>query len=100
MKTKVEVEEEGDIPLSTGSLSLKQLNLILNLLPMELSFVDHNNIVKYYNEGNGEEKIFKRTPSAIGRDVILCHPPKVHETVQNDFRTIKVKTKRERRNVV
>ncbi len=37
-------------------------------------FVDHNNIVKYYNEGNGEEKIFKRTPSAID-DVILCHPP-------------------------
>ena len=49
MKAKAEVEEEGDIPLSTGSLSLKQLNLILNLLPMELSFVDHNNIVKYYN---------------------------------------------------
>ena len=93
VKTKIEVEEEGDIPLSTGSLSLKQLNLILNLLPMELSFVDHNNIVKYYNEGNGEEKIFKRTPSAIGRDVILCHPPKVHETVQTIFEQLKSKQK-------
>ena len=93
VKTKARVEEEGDIPLSTGSLSLKQLNLILNLLPMELSFVDHNNIVKYYNEGNGEEKIFKRTPSAIGRNVILCHPPKVHETVQTIFEQLKSKQK-------
>lgn len=60
---------------------------------MELSFVDAQNIVKYYNEGNGEEKIFKRTPSAIGRDVILCHPPRVHETVQTIFEQLKSKQK-------
>lgn len=93
VKEKTQVESEGDIPLSTGSLSLKELNLILNLLPMELSFVDAQNIVKYYNEGNGEEKIFKRTPSAIGRDVILCHPPRVHETVQMIFEQLKSKQK-------
>ena len=93
VKEKTQVESEGDIPLSTGSLSLKELNLILNLLPMELSFVDAQNIVKYYNEGNGEEKIFKRTPSAIGRDVILCHPPRVHETVQTIFEQLKSKQK-------
>lgn len=91
VKEETQVESEGDIPLSTGSLSLKELNLILNLLPMELSFVDAQNIVKYYNEGNGEEKIFKRTPSAIGRDVILCHPPRVHETVQTIFEQLKSK---------
>lgn len=93
VKEETQVESEGDIPLSTGSLSLKELNLILNLLPMELSFVDAQNIVKYYNEGNGEEKIFKRTPSAIGRDVILCHPPRVHETVQTIFEQLKSKQK-------
>ena len=93
VKEETQVESEGDIPLSTGSLSLKELNLILNLLPMELSFVDAENIVKYYNEGNGEEKIFKRTPSAIGRDVILCHPPRVHETVQTIFEQLKSKQK-------
>ena len=93
VKEETQVESEGDIPLSTGSLSLKELNLILNLLPMELSFVDAQNIVKYYNEGNGEEKIFKRTPSAIGRDVILCHPPRVHETVQKIFEQLKSKQK-------
>ena len=93
VKEETQVESEGYIPLSTGSLSLKELNLILNLLPMELSFVDAQNIVKYYNEGNGEEKIFKRTPSAIGRDVILCHPPRVHETVQTIFEQLKSKQK-------
>lgn len=93
VKEETQIETEGDIPLSTGSLSLKELNLILNLLPMELSFVDSQNIVKYYNEGNGEEKIFKRTPSAIGRDVILCHPPRVHETVRTIFEQLKSKQK-------
>ena len=93
VKEETQIESEGDIPLSTGSLSLKELNLILNLLPMELSFVDAQNIVKYYSEGNGEEKIFKRTPSAIGRDVILCHPPRVHETVQTIFEQLKSKQK-------
>ena len=93
VKEETQIESEGDIPLSTGSLSLKELNLILNLLPMELSFVDAQNIVKYYNEGNGEEKIFKRTQSAIGRDVILCHPPRVHETVQKIFEQLKSKQK-------
>lgn len=93
VKEETQIETEGDIPLSTGSLSLKELNLILNLLPMELSFVDSQNIVKYYNEGNGEEKIFKRTPSAIGRDVILCHPPRVHEMVQTIFEQLKSKQK-------
>lgn len=89
IQSKEEIQETGDIPLSTGSLSLEQLDLLLNLLPMELSFVDKDNIVKYYNEGNGEEKIFKRTKSAIGRDVINCHPPKSHAIVTKLFEQLR-----------
>ena len=89
VQSKEEIQETGDIPLSTGSLSLEQLDLLLNLLPMELSFVDKDNIVKYYNEGNGEEKIFKRTKSAIGRDVINCHPPKSHAIVIQLFEQLR-----------
>ena len=89
IQSKEEIQETGDIPLSTGSLSLEQLDLLLNLLPMELSFVDKDNIVKYYNEGNGEEKIFKRTKSAIGRDVINCHPPKSHAIVTQLFEQLR-----------
>lgn len=90
--TTTEVESD-EIPLSTGSLSVKELNCILNILPMELSFVDANGIVKYYNEGSGEEKVFKRTKSAIGRDVIMCHPPRVHEKVQQIFELLSTKEK-------
>ncbi len=89
VQSQEEIQETGDIPLSTGSLSLEQLDLLLNLLPMELSFVDKDNIVKYYNEGNGEEKIFKRTKSAIGRDVINCHPPKSHAIVKQLFEQLR-----------
>ena len=89
IQSKEEIQETGDIPLSTGSLYLEQLDLLLNLLPMELSFVDKDNIVKYYNEGNGEEKIFKRTKSAIGRDVINCHPPKSHAIVKQLFEQLR-----------
>ena len=56
IQSKEEIQETGDIPLSTGSLSLEQLDLLLNLLPMELSFVDKDNIVKYYNEGTEKKK--------------------------------------------
>ena len=76
------VNQQGDVILDTGSLSAKELNVILNILPIELSFVDADNIVKYYNEGDGSEKVFKRMKSAIGRDMISCHPPKTHEMVR------------------
>lgn len=71
----------GRIPLETGSLSQKELNLILNNLPLELTFVDKEDIVQYYNNHLGE-KISLRNPLAIGRELIYCHPPKVHKTVK------------------
>lgn len=68
------------LPLGTGSLSQKELNLILDLLPLEITFVDKDHIVKYYDNGT-DEKLLPRTPSAIGRDMMNCHPPRVHDTV-------------------
>ena len=75
-----EVSEEGELPLGTGSLSLKELDRILDLLPLEITFVDKDEIVQYYDNGEAE-KLLPRFPSAIGRDVMKCHPPKVHDTV-------------------
>lgn len=68
------------LPLGTGSLSQTELNLILDLLPLEITFVDKDHIVKYYDNGT-DEKLLPRTPSAIGRDMMNCHPPRVHDTV-------------------
>lgn len=82
-KEEVDTTEEakGRLKLGTGSLSHKELDLILNKLPLEITFVDKDHIVKYYDNGP-EEKLLARTPSAIGRDMLNCHPPRVHETVK------------------
>lgn len=80
-KEVVEAKElDGRLSLGTGSLSLKELDFILDILPLELTFVDKDHIVKYYDNGE-DEKLLPRTPSAIGRDMMNCHPPRVHDTV-------------------
>lgn len=66
---------EGNIAFGTGYLTVKELEKMLNRLPLELTFIDADGIVKYYNDGP-EEKIFMRTKSALGRDAENCHPPK------------------------
>ncbi len=64
---------QGVLELATGELSLEQLNLVLTHLPVDLSFVDENDTVRFYSEG--PERIFPRSPAVIGRKVQNCHPP-------------------------
>jgi DUF438 domain-containing protein len=66
--------EETYLDLGTGQLSLEQVDMILRHLPVDLSFVDADGFVRYYSET--EERLFPRTPGAIGRHVTNCHPPK------------------------
>ncbi|MCY7172059.1 DUF438 domain-containing protein [Streptococcus gallolyticus] len=69
-----------------GYLSVEQANLILNHLPLEITFVNKDDIFQYYNDSKvPDEMIFKRTPSQIGRHVELCHPPKVLDKVKKIF---------------
>lgn len=67
------------LPLVTGALSVEQLNLMLTALPFDVSFVDENDRVRFYSEG---ERVFPRSPGAIGREVRNCHPPKSLEKVE------------------
>ena len=68
------------LPLPTGALSLDQLDVMFRVLPFDLSFVDENDKVRFYSEG---ERIFPRSPAAIGRDVHNCHPPaSVHKVIE------------------
>ena len=62
----------GAIVLPTGALQMKELVSMLNTLPLDITFVDKDNIVRYYSEGT--ERIFPRTKAAIGRRVVDCHP--------------------------
>ena len=68
---------ETDLPFGGGYLSLKEANLILNHLPFEITFIDKNDLFKYFNTSMAiENKLFPRVPSAIGRHVKMCHPPR------------------------
>ena len=68
---------EADLPFGGGYLSLKEANLILNHLPFEITFIDKNDLFKYFNTSIAiENKLFPRVPSSIGRHVKMCHPPR------------------------
>ena len=75
--TSLAPNSEADLPFGGGYLSLKEANLILNHLPFEITFIDKNDLFKYFNTSIAiENKLFPRVPSAIGRHVKMCHPPR------------------------
>ena len=55
-------------------LSTQTLEAIFDALPVEMSFVDDTDTVRYYSKG--DKRIFRRTPAVIGRKVQNCHPQK------------------------
>lgn len=78
---------EGHLDLDTGRLTVEQVNLLLKLLPVDISFVDENDTVAYYSAT--PDRVFPRSPGVIGRLVQKCHPPKSLHVVQrilDDFR--------------
>lgn len=77
---------DGEIVMPGGHLTVEQLTALLNTIPMEISFVDGDNINRFFNEG---PKVFKRPAAAIDREVFSCHPPKIEPMVRqiiDDFR--------------
>ncbi len=79
--------EEGQVNLGTGTVSIEQIKLIFNHLPVDITFVDENNKVCYFS--TPPKRIFPRTTAIIGRAVSNCHPPEsVHvvEQIVESFR--------------
>jgi DUF438 domain-containing protein len=75
------------VNLGTGKISLEQIKLIFNHLPVDITFVDENNRVCYFS--TPPHRIFPRTAAIIGREVRNCHPPEsVHvvEQIIESFR--------------
>lgn len=60
-------------------MTVEQLTAMLNTIPLEISFVDTDNINRFFNEG---PKMFKRPGMAIDREVFSCHPPKIEQQVR------------------
>jgi uncharacterized protein len=76
------------LPFETGAMTLEQIQLIFDHLPVDITFVDQNDIVRYFSYG--KERIFQRSKAIIGRNVENCHPPdSVHivKKIVNDFRS-------------
>lgn len=70
---------DGEIIMPGGHLKQNELIAMLNTLPVEITFVDKDNINRFFNEG---PKVFKRPQMAIDREVFSCHPPKVEPMVR------------------
>ena len=89
----LEKETEGRIDL-LASLPTGIINNMLDVLPVELSFVDANDRVRYFNKLD-KEKIFTRSLSVIGRTVQQCHPPKSVHMVNKILEEMKAGTRDE-----
>ena len=77
---------KDEIVLPGGHMTLEQLTALLNTVPLEITFIDVDNINRFFNEG---PKVFKRPGMALDRDVFSCHPPKIEPMVRaiiDDFR--------------
>jgi PAS domain S-box-containing protein len=64
----------GVLNFETGNLTKEQLEALLNTLPVDVTFVDANDTVQYFNKP--DKRFFVRTKAVIGRKVALCHPEK------------------------
>ena len=84
-------EEAGEIPLDVGKLLPQQINLMLRNLPIDMTYVDENDRVRYYSQGR--ERIFPRSPAVIGRAVQNCHPPNSVHVVEKILESFKRKQK-------
>ncbi len=85
--SRQEETDQGLIQLPSGIFKLEELICMLNTLPMDITFVNKDDEVKYFSEG--KERAFPRTRAIIGRNVSNCHPPaSVHvvEKLVEDFK--------------
>ncbi len=76
---KVENLQNDIINLSTGKVTIEQLELIFNHLPVDMTYVDENDEVKFFS--SPKHRIFPRTTGIIGRKVQNCHPPESVDVV-------------------
>ena len=84
----VKASKGGALVFPTGTLNLEQIKGIFSVLPVDLTFVDADDRVRFFTEG--ADRVFVRPKAIIGRKVEHCHPPSsVHvvEQILSDFRS-------------
>lgn len=79
--------KEKCIVFSTGELHFEELLSIFQALPVDITFIDKDDTVKFFSEG--PNRIFLRTKSILGRKVQNCHPPKSVHVVESILQSFK-----------
>ena len=74
------IGNDQKLDVTTGKLTLEQINLIYQHLPIDISFVDENELVCFYSDT--DHRIFPRSKNVIGREVMNCHPRKSAHVVR------------------
>ena len=64
--------EDTPMNVKQGILSLNQINLLFQHLPVDISYVDEKELVAFYSDT--KHRVFPRSKGVIGRDVKNCHP--------------------------
>lgn len=83
--TNVETGSKDKVlDVAEGKLTLDQINLLFRHMPVDLSYVDENDLVKFYTDT--EHRVFPRSKGVIGREVRNCHPPKSLYAVEEIIR--------------
>ncbi len=83
-----EAPEAGKVQLPSGGFTVEELTGVLNTLPIDITFVDKNDRVKFFSQGS--HRIFDRNRSILNRTVQMCHPPSsVHivDRILEDFKS-------------
>jgi len=87
-KEEITFDTSERIRFETGSFTKEELEAVLNTLPVDITFVDKDDKVKYFS--NGKSRIFARPKAVLGRQVQFCHPPSsVHivNQIVDDFKS-------------
>lgn len=92
-KREMTFSTENTSHYDEGYMTVEQVNLLLKTMPLDLTFVDENDKVIFYNRG--EERVFPRSAGIIGREVKFCHPPKSVGTVLKIIESFKNGTQNE-----
>ena len=87
MMSELTEDEKRILRFETGTLSKEEVEAVLDSLPVDISFVDKEDSVKYFNKAG--KRIFVRTKAVIGRKVQLCHPKKSVHVVNNILEAFK-----------
>jgi DUF438 domain-containing protein len=85
---RYELVREGDLDVGTGFLSLEEVKGVFRALPVEVTFADANDRVRFYSDGR-LPPAFIRTQTILGHNLLFCHLPRLGRYVKETVEALK-----------